>query len=137
MLINLEGEQKELSWFERDNDTEAFNSCSINWKNQLHIFGGYKEKRQISRLSGYRLERIGSLAFDHYMGACSVMANKFIFLCFSFHSHEQCWRSTGPLETFSAVALSNHKHSYTQISCSESKSSCQFRIKVFKLHWLR
>ena len=41
-------------------------SCSINWKNQLYIFGGATERRQISRLSGQKLERVGDLPFYNY-----------------------------------------------------------------------
>ena len=127
MLINSEGEQKELSCFERDDNTEAYFSCSINWKNQLHVFGGGSERRQISRLNGYRLTRIGNLDFDHQLGACSVMANQFIFLCFNSYNstdYKRCRRSTGPLDTFSEIALANHTHQDTKTSCSESKSSC-------------
>ena len=127
MLINSEGEQKELSCFVQDDKTEARMSCSINWKNELHVFGGWREKRQISRLNGYRLERIGELAFDHYWGACSVMANQFIYLCFNIRDEndlKRCRRSTGPLETFIEISLTNHGHRFTKTSCSESKSSC-------------
>ena len=79
MLINSAGGQEELACFEREDRTEALGSCSVNWQNQMHIFGGYTEKRQISRLSGFELQRIGDLAFDHYIGSCSLMANQFIF----------------------------------------------------------
>ena len=123
MLMNLKGKQDELTCFERDSDTEVYRSCSINWKNRLHIFGGSSEKRQISRLNGYKLKRIGSLTFDHYIGACSVMANKFIFLCFGT-DNKQCRRSTGPLFTFSEIPPANYDHHWTQTSCSESESSC-------------
>ena len=129
MLINSEGEQQELACFERDDDTEAHYSCSINWKNQFHVFGGSSKPRQISRLSGYRLVRIGTLDFDHRSGACSVMANHFIFLCFSRATRNQrrCWRSTGPLDNkwpFEKISMSNHGHASAKTSCSDSKSSC-------------
>ena len=127
MLINSAGEQKELSCFERGDITDATYSCLINWKNHLFVFGGWYEKRQISRLSGYRLERIGTLDFDHQYGACSVMANQFVFLCFNLHSsdHKRCRRSTGPLKPFTEVTLAKHEHSNTQTSCSESKYFCR------------
>ena len=129
LLLNSEGEQKELACFERDDTmTEAYASCSINWNNQLFIFGGNSDKRQISRLTGHKLERIGTLLFDHYQGSCSMMANKHIFLCFSNswgrndpHDYNRCRRATGPLEQFSEVALSTYDHKATSISCSDSK----------------
>ena len=126
-LVNSEGQKNELSCFDRDHHTDGHKACSINWKNQLHVFGGHTEKRQISRLNGYRLERIGTLPFDHSLGGCSVMANQFIFLCFHWSSDSQykrCRRSTGPLDVFSEIPLANHNHHKTQPSCSESKSFC-------------
>ena len=85
VLIDTKGNNDELTCFERDPRTEAYNSCSINWQNQVIIFGGDKEKRQISRLDGLKLKRIGSLDFNHNKGACSVMNEK-IHLCFSSRS---------------------------------------------------
>ena len=95
MIITPAGEQKQLACFERDDKTSAQASCSINWKNQLFIFGGFLDpntnsesdvkqtKRQISRLVGNRLEYVRKLPFDHDRGTCSVMASKYVFLCFS------------------------------------------------------
>ena len=40
VLINQAGSLEELTCFDRDDDTEAGLSCSINWENQFHIFGG-------------------------------------------------------------------------------------------------
>ena len=124
LLINSEGRQRKLTCFEPDKKTEASDSCSINWQNQLYIFGG-GNKRQISKLNGHKLKRLGSLTFDHEDGGCSVMNNQFIYLCFGSDSDDkQCRWSAGPLTTFTKVALSNHDHRFNQISCSESESSC-------------
>ena len=124
MLLNLGGEQEELTCFERDNTTQAYYSCSINWNNQLIIYGGNTDRRQISRLTGHKLEIIGSLDFDHRLGACSVVANKIIYLCFNYgdpKDFNRCRRSTGPLEQFSNVKLSTYDHSMIQTSSSDSK----------------
>ena len=124
MLVTSGGEQQELTCFDRDDATEADISCSVNWQNQLFIFGGRNETRQISRLSGYKLERVGNLLFDHWAGSCSVMGNEHIFLCFPWATNDvgnRCRLSNGPLEQFSEVALSTHRHRYTQTSCSDSK----------------
>ena len=121
MLINSAGQQQELACFERDDTTDATGHCSINWQNELFIFGGVNEKRQITRLSGYKLERVSDLLFDLESGACSAMANKFIFLCFDTNDAKRCRRSTGPLHDFSEVALSTHDHRLIQTSCSDSK----------------
>ena len=123
MILRFSGEQQELACFERDDTTEAYASCSITWNNQLFIFGGLNNRRQISRLTGHKLERVGYLSFDHSNGACSVMANKFIFLCFNSDSsdYKRCRRSTGPVEQFSQVVFATYDHQYTQTSCSDSK----------------
>ena len=107
------------------------NSCFVTWKNELFVFGGRGEHQQISRLFGQKLERVGDLSFDHYDGACSVMAHKFIFLCFGWGNYQRCRRSTGPLERFSEVALSTHKHQSTQTSCSDSKFLSSLSYSLF------
>ena len=96
MLISTGGEQEKLACFEPDSTSEALDSCSINWKNQFYIFGGWTKRRQISRISGYKLERLDDLPFDHYVGACSVIGDQFVFLCFDYNDANQCRRSTGP-----------------------------------------
>ena len=134
MLINSAGEQQKLRCFERYDDTDANYACSVTWQNQFYIFGGKDVKRQISRLSDYRLERIGVLSFDHHMGSCSVMSNQFIFLCFGdSNNYKHCRRSTGPLEIFSEIALSNHDHRQIQTSCSDSKSYLSVGHQVITL----
>ena len=129
-LINSAGEQEELSCFKRQDVTKAWHSCPVNWKNQLFIFGGYKEKRQVSRLIGYKLKHVGDLTFNHVIGACSVMGNQHIFLCFSSEDEKgsiykkerkRCRRSTGPLKEFLQMTLSSYKHAWIQTSCSDSK----------------
>ena len=127
LLINSVGEQEELSCFERDSNTDAWYSCSINWENQLHVFGGWNQKRQISRLNGYKFERIGTLPFNHYAGGCGLTHNSFIYLCFNEYGssdYQRCRRSTGPLDNFTEIPLANYEHRQVTTSSSESKSSC-------------
>ena len=120
-LVDPAGKREKLTCFERDNITEAYESCHVNWNNQLLIFGGNREQRQISRLTGHNLKRIGDLPFDFNKGACNVMANKNIFLCFHSWEAKLCRRSSGPLDQFTEVALSFHGHIETQTSSSASK----------------
>ena len=121
MLISTGGQQEELACFEPDSTSEALDSCSVNWKNQFYIFGGWTKRRQISRISGYKLERLDDLPFDHYVGACSVIGDQFVFLCFDLYDANQCRRSTGPLEHFSVITPSTHRHRYAHTSNSDSK----------------
>ena len=126
MLINPTGGQKELTCFETGSKTAAWTSCSVNWQNRFYIFGGhdYDHLRQISLLQGHKLQRVGTLSFNHRYGACSVLSSQYIFLCFnglSPNDYKRCRRSNGPLETFSEVSQSNHEHKWILTSCSESK----------------
>ena len=125
MLVNSAGEQQELTCFKPDPLTEAYHSCSVIWNNQLFIFGGKNEPRQISQLTGYNLERVGNLTFDHEDGSCSNMANEYVFLCFTNLDYSSdsklCRRSTGPLEQFSELAASEYDHYASKTSCSDSK----------------
>ena len=86
MILDPAGEQgsswRKLDCFEPESETEAYYSCSITWTNKLYIFGGHIDQRQISRLDGYHLKRIGTLDFDHYLGGCTVMNDESIYLCF-------------------------------------------------------
>ena len=120
MLVNLAGGQEQFTCFERDDNTEVSGSCSVIWQNELFVFGGERQRRQISRLSGQKLERFGDLGFDLLAGACDVMANN-LFLCFSKEDARRCRRSTGPLDQFSEVALSTHNHRWMKLSSSDSK----------------
>ena len=63
MLVDSVGGKEEFKCFEHESTTEASGSCSVNWNNQLFIFGG--KTRQISRLTGYKLKRVGDLSFDY------------------------------------------------------------------------
>ena len=134
MLLNSESEQEVLACFERDQETAAYFSCSINWNNQLFIFGGHltKHRRQISRLTGHKLERLSSsLDFDHARGACSVMGKKVILLCFGSDNKKRCKQSTGPLDKFSDVPLSKYDHFVMQTSCSDSKlKQLQWSVQI-------
>ena len=123
MLINLLGQQEDLTCLKPDDKNHALLSCSVTWQNQFYIFGGKMgEIRQISLLTGYNMERIGSLSFDFRGGTCSAMNNKLLFLCFDSADYQRCRRSNGPSENFSEVAKSIDNHRSIQTSCSKSKS---------------
>ena len=66
-----------------DQDTEAYCSCSISWQNQFFVFGGSSQRRQISKLIGCELTRVGTLDFDHYRGGCANVADNQLYLCFN------------------------------------------------------
>ena len=77
----LQGAPKEVDCFQTQTGVNLHNACPITWENKLHLFGG--NVRQISRLDGHVLKRIGTLLFDHFLGSCTAIQNKKIVLCFS------------------------------------------------------
>ena len=78
ILINIAGEQRDVDCFSSSFDLffGHRDSCSLSWKNKMHIFGGFsqehKTRTQISRLDGFKLKTIGKLHFDFRDGACGV-----------------------------------------------------------------
>ena len=61
-------------------ETEVGYSCSVTWKGELFIYGGWTERTQISKLNGCKLERIGTLPFQHTEDTCANMNDEAIFL---------------------------------------------------------
>ena len=107
-------------------NTEAAYSCSVTWRGELFIFGGYAEKRQISKLNGCKLERVGSLTFDHYFGACAVVNNDHtIYLCFDYNNsfgYKKCRKANEPLGVFKEISSSNYEHIFARIAASQGTS---------------
>ena len=81
--------------------------------------------RQLSRVNGNRLERMGSLDFDFYAGACAVINDDKVYLCFNYDvyddSQKLCRFSSRPEENFQEIAKSTHEHGTTSIAASQSK----------------
>ena len=51
--------------------TESHYSCSLTWENEMYMFGGKNQMRQISKLSGCGLTTEGTLSFNFNFGACA------------------------------------------------------------------
>ena len=117
--------------------TQVYYSCSVTWRNQFFVFGGYNHKRQISKLSGCKLTSVGTLAFDHYYAACSIAGDDVIYLCFNTNNaddYKKCRSAAEPLGNFTEIPLSTYEHRYTRIASSSSKFHVDFlQIVVDKL----
>ena len=93
--------------------------------NDFYIFGGTSsysgDTRQISRLNGCQLDRIGSLAFDHMYGACTVFDQSFIYLCFNNNStdYKKCRVGFDPLGSFTEITSTTHDHRTINIAASD------------------
>ena len=79
-------------------NTEVYRSCSATLKGELFVFGGNSElnnmRKQVSKVMGCGLQRIGDLSYDFYQGACGTyhMPDERILLCFSESYQRQCER---------------------------------------------
>ena len=114
-----------------DEDTSAGGSCSVVSQNEFYIFGGNLDstKRQISKLDGCTLKRIGGLTFDFENGACTNFDDTRIYLCFSLEETRQCRFALNAKDSsllftvfYEANVRSIYEHSLIRIASSKSKS---------------
>ena len=124
LLINSSGRQEQLACFSHEDNTEAYMSCSLLWNNEFYVYGGQEHRRRISKLNQYRLQLVGALKFDFYIGACTNMANRKLFLCFDLSDSKRCYWSTKPLGDFQSAQLAFYNHAATRISSSD----CEFLV---------
>ena len=112
--------------FEWDNDAEVSFSCSVQWKNQGYVFGGYNQERQVTMINGLRLERKGTLYFTFDSGGCTVLNEQIIVLCFDFMENKVCRQANNPLglsnsNTTTKLPNSNYNHWVTRVASFDGK----------------
>ena len=120
--INPRGSYEKLD-FEFDNDSEAVYSCSVQWQNHNYVFGGWKEKQQISIVNGNRLKRKATLSFNFVDGGCTVLNEFTIVLCFDSKETKLCRQSNNPLGMFTKLPDSNFDHKFTRIASFDGKNT--------------
>ena len=127
VISNASGRDDRNFYFLMGENTQVYHSCSLTWRNEHFVFGGSSQKRQISQIVGCELKRVGSLAFDHYFGACTTVGNSLIYLCFNYESgdYKKCRMATSPMGQFEEINPSTDDHEYTRIAASD----CRLRIK--------
>ena len=122
-LINLHGGYDKVD-FKFDDATGVDKSCSLLWHNHYYIFGGYNKRleRQVSMVNVYHLERKGSLNFKFKHGACTVLNQQTIVLCFDEDETDVCRQSNNPLGTFTKLPNSNFDHARIRIASFDGKN---------------
>ena len=104
-------------------------SCSLQWKNVHYIFGGHYEKRQVSMVSGNRLDRKGSLDFEFENGGCAVLDQNTIVLCFGepdnreLKRRDSCRSAKSPNGPFIKLPRSNFGHEGTRVAAFDGKKT--------------
>ena len=122
VLTNAAGRDDKDFDFSMGQNTQVYESCSMTFKNQHFVFGGDKETKQISQIIGCSLTRVGTLSFDHRLGACANVANNNVYLCFGFYDYKKCHVASSPTGQYTEVQESTHEHRYTKIASGNSKS---------------
>ena len=105
--------------FEFGHQTEVDGSCSITYRGDFYVFGRIGLDRQISKLEGCSLERIGSLDFDFELGGCATVNSYSIYLCFRRYDYKRCFVGTDPVGTFYNVTESQFNHARTRVAVND------------------
>ena len=82
---------------------------------------------------GNRLERKATLAFNFSFGACTVLNQFTIVLCFDYIEDDVCYHSNNPLGSFRKLPNSNYHHGRTRITSFDGKNK-NYK-KYFKNTW--
>ena len=105
--------------FHSGHGTEVYLSCSVKFRNEFYVFGGEsKQKTQISKVTDCSLKKIGKLEFDFAYGACAVVNEESIYLCFN-RFEKQCHVGSDPVKPFSKITQSQFYHDSTRIAASD------------------
>ena len=122
ILINSAAGADKDFFFDIDEEAQVYESCSLTWQNELYVFGGNSKKTQISRVTSCRLEPVGQLKFDHYLGDCVNVYNK-VILCFNYANgdYKKCRMASSPTGTFFEMAPSQYDHGRTRIATDDGE----------------
>ena len=131
-LINPGGGSDRVD-FGFGDETQLLKSCSLLWQNHYYVFGGDGDnnnqqlgdflQRQLSIVNGNRLERKGSLHFDFDMGACTVLNQTTIVLCFGENERNVCRHSNHPFGLFKKTPNSNFNHILISLASFDGKNT--------------
>ena len=92
VLLDLEGNQIDGFEFNQGFRTELFGSCSTAFKGSMYVFGGFVQRRQVSRVQNCGLEHVDELPFNFINAACQARLQNQVLLCFSDDAPKDCWR---------------------------------------------
>ena len=124
VLTNSSGKDDRDVNFVIDDDVEVETSCSLTWRGEHFVFGGYNKRNQIAKIIGCELKSVGELPFSHQYGGCAKMADNRLYLCFNSNDsndYKKCRVANSPLSQFEETTHSYETHKRTRIAASESK----------------
>ena len=114
-------------------NTEVYHSCSLTWRGEHYVFGGHRMRQQIAKIHDCALMKIGKLQHNFIEGACSNVADQYIYLCFGIEAGERkrCRKLTSPTGTNMEIDLSFYPHAKTRIASSSRKISIHVKAYHF------
>ena len=74
-------------------------------------------------LNGNRFARKGKLDFNFNKGACTVLNQATILLCFGEGRNKLCKQSNTPLGLFTSLPNSTYDHLYSRIASLDGKNA--------------
>ena len=74
-------------------------------------------------VNGNRFERKGKLDFNLHKGACTVLNQVTIVLCFDENRANLCRQSNTPLGLFTNLPNSTYNHAYIKIASVDGKNA--------------
>ena len=121
-----------------ESETGLSYACSLTFKNEHYVIGGEvsfmdRTKKQISKLNGQKLDRIGTLDFQFILGTCTTVESNLVYLCFCsasricnnderrlcrFASRPEDFEKTGNYESVRSL------YTHTQTSIAASNCEC-------------
>ena len=124
--VNPDGGHVEMDFYFPSN-IEVQQSCSVVFKNKMFIFGGTEKHRQISEVSSKcGIDRIGDLPFDFVRGACTVIKEDEIMLCFDLKQPDQgrvCRIDKNPTGSLDKINKeSNFTHYRAKVAAIDGKN---------------
>ena len=125
-ITNVDGKDERAItdfMFMFDKSTEVFFSCSLTWRGEFIIFGGDDETKQVAKLNKCKLERIGTLDFEHKRGACANANDDSIYLCFNtaYDDSRRCRVAVDPIGQYGEVTPSIFEHRHIRLASSPGK----------------
>ena len=124
VITDANGRENYNFYFRFGENTSIYYSCSMIYKNDLFVFGGHPnngdERRQISKLVGCKLKRIGTLDFDHYNAPCTNFNDEKVYLCFNNHpsDYKRCRYANNPDGLYLEATSSIHDHRFSSVAAS-------------------
>ena len=130
ILTDFNGRAINCPAFTIANDVEVNTSCAVTYKGRFYVYGGWKNKRLIAKVTDKALTNVGSLPFDFLWGGCSSTSDK-IILCFHFLNPyisnkfwvdmKTCYKTTNPIAQFEETRKSIKEHRSIKFASSECK----------------